>query len=211
MREIWIVGNGPSVTPEVLDTLADKETFGLNLVGVMFPYTKWRPTIGGVFTIYSGAGAWNDYIQAMVDLGIPVYMRSQMTQHFFGANIIPTACFRALVGGEHLADTEFWMVPTSVLVCGSATYPAAQVAVTLGYKMLHFIGMDGYKAWHWGEADPNHWHPDYGLDAGTHLSERGAAWWNVRTELGYIRMLTTMRRLGVQWTWQGRPVSLPPQ
>ena len=43
-KRCFIVCNGPSLTTEDLDKIANEYSFGSNRIYNMFPYTKWRPT-----------------------------------------------------------------------------------------------------------------------------------------------------------------------
>lgn len=43
-QRCFLVGNGPSLTAEDLDMIADEVSFGCNMVYKMFDKTKWRPT-----------------------------------------------------------------------------------------------------------------------------------------------------------------------
>ncbi|GAG01888.1 unnamed protein product, partial [marine sediment metagenome] len=39
----FIIGNGPSTTPEILDLLKTKFTFGMNRIAMLYDRTDWRP------------------------------------------------------------------------------------------------------------------------------------------------------------------------
>lgn len=39
----WIIGNGPSLKDTPLDALIGEDTFAVNNIGKIFPYTEWRP------------------------------------------------------------------------------------------------------------------------------------------------------------------------
>lgn len=43
-QRCFIVGNGPSLTKEDLDLLAEEKSFGFNNIFHIYDYTKWRPT-----------------------------------------------------------------------------------------------------------------------------------------------------------------------
>jgi hypothetical protein len=44
MGPLYIIGNGPSLTPTDLDLLVGKESWAMNRIHLIYPKTKWRPT-----------------------------------------------------------------------------------------------------------------------------------------------------------------------
>lgn len=43
-RRCFIIGNGPSLTPDILNLLNEEITFACNKIYDIFPYVNWRPT-----------------------------------------------------------------------------------------------------------------------------------------------------------------------
>lgn len=43
MSRIFLIGNGKSATPEALNLLVSENCMGVNRIGLIYPYTRWRP------------------------------------------------------------------------------------------------------------------------------------------------------------------------
>jgi len=43
-EKLFIIGNGPSLTYEILDSLKNETTIAMNNIAIAYPHTDWRPT-----------------------------------------------------------------------------------------------------------------------------------------------------------------------
>ena len=44
-NRVWLIGNGPSTTPAILDKLRLETTMAVNRIGLIYPQTAWRPQL----------------------------------------------------------------------------------------------------------------------------------------------------------------------
>lgn len=134
----YIVGNGPSITPALLESL-DAPAFGVNRIWKIFDWTSWRPDY---------------YVRAEV----PAYVEEHVREDLYeigrvGCVMYLQDGFRSLESRNPHPRTHFeyfktceglehdWHLPT---ICGYGTvvHIAMQIAVTLGFDELELIGCD---------------------------------------------------------------------
>lgn len=71
MRKAFIIGNGKSLRITPLDWLQDEDTWAVNKIRLIFPYTNWRPKYYvRTDDIYENADTgWEEDINAALDAG----------------------------------------------------------------------------------------------------------------------------------------------
>jgi len=169
-QRVFIVGNGPSTTPEILDQIKSSgwATFGMNRIGMIFPRTSWRPKfyIGTTSAINDPmhrpdnlAGIRSSEIAFCCD-GYKIYLDEDIDD-----NVIYLYCSQLedWLGKHKEANDDFWSddIAKRLSKYGATAFPAMQVAAYLGLNPIYLIGCDaGYKPPIDG-VDPSHFDPQY--------------------------------------------------
>lgn len=172
MSRIWMIGNGPSLTTEVLERLRGEQTFAMNAISFIYPHTQWRPSFylcasSNVVRLDRQVLFWRS-----VALGVPTYLLSEWRNSvFFDAPHVRWINLDAKRG-------EFrWSHDIDRFVgrCHTSMYIAMQIAVALGFRELYLVGCDmGWGPLLRDDADPNHFDRGYSIGASM-ISEADAA------------------------------------
>ena len=132
-----IIGNGPSLTPALLESL-DGETWAVNRIWKMFGMTTWRPDnwVRGELPDYNEEAVKEDF-RMMRDTGCHLWIQEGFTGHsnlLAGANL---TTFRTCDGTQE----HDWHLPR---VCGYGTVVniAMQLAIINGATELELVGCD---------------------------------------------------------------------
>ena len=180
-----VVGNGPSVTPGLLEAIGCP-SFGLNAVASIYPKTTWRPThyLLGWSQGDGGLSALPLVLES-VALGIPSYIPHHWGERVTGPNVF--------LYGMHKGPE--WATHTTSLFGGhTSVYLAAQMATVLGFRHILFMGLDGLRPRH--GKDLNHLTDNY-YEYDEDLSAKDAALANAGMFAGYIQMVGLMKDRGV--------------
>lgn len=180
----YLIGNGPSLTPERLDGIVGQFSFAVNAIGSMYDKTAWRPT---VYVLANNGYEYGlrkaDYDRSMAG---SVYA-SKSYEGLFSATFLEMREF---------PDTDKWMVEwwsdnpnqwvskygTSLLVC-------AQLAAYWRFDEIVLMGCDGYKGQlHYGGYPE--WADDFDVDK-FEKSRAGAE----------ALMQFHLKRLGIRYTY----------
>ena len=139
-RRCFIVGNGPSLTPEDLNSLAENHeiSFAFNRIYHIFPRTVWRPTyyISQDEKMLSGCIDEVSAVPAKIRF-IPAEMK-----WYHGISIPRCQTFH-LIQRENDGFPDF-SESIADFVCNSKTvvYTAIQFAVYMGIREIYMIGVD---------------------------------------------------------------------
>lgn len=191
-----IVGNGPSATPELLESFGCP-SFGMNFVSKIYPKTTWRPThyVFGNAPFDEPQSGFPSVMES-VNLGIPCYVRDEWVNDIKGDNVRYFKVHRLFDLNGVVQEAAYgW--PTSIdhlPGSGTAVYLAAEIAVLLGFKHLIFLGLDGYKPWQ--GKDPNHLTEDY-FDYKHSFDQLVSAFVNVSSIGGYMKLVAHLKHLGI--------------
>ena len=166
---LFLIGNGPSLTPADLDMLKGEESWASGRIDLIYPKTDWRPT----------RGFWGEWCKGPKDLasiktnlaeGFPYWMRLTAAEHLLEKFVpmdfpaepasfwkfelpIPMhhrVSFYDWCGSEHAGmfqDRNADIVPTEwhlpgICRFGSTFHVMLQVAIREGYKEIICLGLD---------------------------------------------------------------------
>ena len=134
----FIIGNGPSLTVDDLNTLAEKQIdcFAMNRIFKIFPQTKWRPT----YYVNTDWMLIRDVLEEVNN--IPT------EQKFFPAYHLYYQCFRKTIKKRAIInvyynDLSFQLdCSNAVHNGGTVTISAIQLAAHMGYRNIYILGVD---------------------------------------------------------------------
>lgn len=138
-RRCFIIGNGPSLTANDLDILAQHEeiTFAFNRIYYIFKQTSWRPTYYMSQDDKMLANCWQEALKVQAkEKFIPIQMK-----WYFNIPIHGVSFYNQRTEDEiHPSFSE----DISVYIGNGATvvYTAIQFAVYMGIKEIYLIGVD---------------------------------------------------------------------
>lgn len=144
----FVIGNGPSLSPEILDRLTDEYTFAVNRVAMIFDKTDWRPTfyIGITDALYDSRHR-KDILNGIYSAKVAIcWDRYQnMTETDSRHNTIYVPCSHTEDCQNDLARDDWWSDDISERLAkfGVAAFPTMQVAVYFGFTTIYLIGCDG--------------------------------------------------------------------
>jgi len=135
-----IIGNGPSLTPELLESLGEN-TWACNRIWKMFDKTSWRPKnyVRAELPSYNEQDVLND-LHEMGKVGCRLWLH----RGFWGMNEPkkphPDTGFEYFYTCKGIEEHD-WHLP---LICGYGTvvHIAAQLAVQQGADEIEFVGCD---------------------------------------------------------------------
>lgn len=178
----YIIGNGTSLTPEQLDKISDEPSIACNRINLIYPLTRWRPTI---YVRPEALAMDAPYIQANINMGIECHVAEHYQPHIDDAPNVHWIkdCHHHLLPfhSEELPDE--WHFPQPCTFGGSVNY-AMQIAVLKGYDELVLLGCDLlYKT-----RNRSHFSPQYehGGEQPPFYAARNAFFGHVQA-LNYIR------------------------
>ena len=139
-EKCFIIGNGPSLTPEDLDKVSQVCSFATNRIYLMYEKTNWRPTY------YMCQD--RQLIRSLVDY----YSKCEETV-FLGYQALYEYGIEIEKANYYLADNRnvnkiveeigFSDDAGSVIIDGgSVTYSAIQLAVYMGFSEIYLLGVD---------------------------------------------------------------------
>ena len=141
-EKIFLVGSGPSLTYEVMDSLVGQTTMAMNNIGVAFPHTEWRPTYYlNVSRSFRGDEHWQDVGMKAIDSAEHsfIWVRNAIVPMSRGtdASITLLSCSTIPIWpNDKLATISRW---------GTSMFSAFQLAEFMGFGHIFLIGCDlGY-------------------------------------------------------------------
>ena len=134
----FIIGNGPSLTVDDLNTLAEKQIdcFAMNRIYKIFPHTKWRPK----YYVNTDWMLIRDVLEEVNN--IPT------EQKFFPAYHLYYQCFRKTINKRAIIQVYYnelsFQLDCSNAVHngGTVTISAIQLAAHMGYRNIYLLGVD---------------------------------------------------------------------
>lgn len=147
-QECFIVGNGPSLLPEDLDAIKQRNivTFASNKIYKIFNNTDWRPTYVTVSDdqfIYDSQTLHN-IINIKPEM---FFTRSQFAKTL--KNINGNICFlNSDISRQLLKEPQFSLECNKIIYdIATVTYFSLQIAAYMGFKRMYLIGMDNLYAY----------------------------------------------------------------
>lgn len=176
MTRFFVIGNGPSLAETPLDKLIDEKTIGINRINLIYPTTKWRPTIY-LKTDHNPrlAEVYNEENKLNVDVAEKAYLWEDFrdgdpdTPHRrlpVGMGDHPKVTWvkrckhHYYFADNHMKRAQSWHLP-EICTAFSGIGPAIQVAVLEGATEIYLLGCDlGYG----NEIGHDHFSKDYSLN-----------------------------------------------
>lgn len=142
-KRCFVIGNGPSLTPEDLSKLKDEYTFAANRIFYMFGKTDWRPTYYCaqdsvvIDDIISDLPKVAEVCQKMFLISDCYKQASEELKS--NPNVLFFIAKYVSAHKERLFSDE---VEKYVSGGGSVTYAAIQLAAYMGFSEIYLIGVD---------------------------------------------------------------------
>jgi hypothetical protein len=159
--KIFIIGNGTSLKASDLDLIAGLPSIACNRINLIYPQTKWRPSI---YTHPESLAPNLPYIQEHVDMGISCYLGEHFAEPPRGKLTLKDApnihwindhpCHLLSFFDPELPDE--WLLPQLCSFGGSVNL-MMQIAVLNGYDELILLGCD----LEYRDNKPSHFDPRY--------------------------------------------------
>lgn len=144
-QRCFVLGNGPSLTPEDLNMLKNEVTIASNRIYKIFERTNWRPTY---YTMLDESVALSDgVIENVSKLDCIKFVREQ--GFFAYKNIKGDVCFiHSKYSRKYLNEPHFSEDLTDcVYTIATVTYMAIQLARWMGCNEIFLLGMDNKYAY----------------------------------------------------------------
>ena len=165
-QRCFVIGNGPSLSPEILDRLTDEYTFAVNRIAKIFDKTDWRP----VYYVGITDALYDRRHQADILSGIHAaelavcwdrYQDTPSTN--LHGNVFYVPCSRIEDVHSDQAQDSWWSddIAERLDKFGVAVFAALQVAVYFGFTKIYLIGCDGNYAPPSNGKDNSHFDQDY--------------------------------------------------
>ena len=136
-EEIFIVGNGPSLTPDQLNLIKSKYSFGVNRISLMFEKTSWRPNFYTTLDWLTSVDNFQEYNS----LEIPYKF---FPMRFW--NVLDsrdnTYWYESTSSGFRLDDSFGTTFSDPIRGAGTVTTAAIQIAWILGFRKFYLLGCD---------------------------------------------------------------------
>ncbi len=189
MMRCFIVGNGKSLTPADLDLIAGQPSIACNRINLIYPFTKWRPTI---YVHPESLAPDIPFIQENVDMGVKCYLGEHFAEPPKGVHGMKDAdnivwikdCHHHLYNFDSHEVLDEWHLPQLCSFGGSVSI-AMQVAILNGFDELVLLGCDlEYK-----DKKASHFDKDY-----EHGGEQPAFYASRNAFYGHIQAMNWIRR-----------------
>ena len=147
-KHCFVIGNGPSLSPEILDRLSDEYTLAVNNIAKIFDKTNWRPTfyVGVTDALYDNRHRI-DVLRGIHSAELAVcwdrYKSIAETNSCNNAVYVPCSHSEDLSNNQ--ARDDWWSddIAKRLDKFGVAVFSALQVAVYFGFTTIYLIGCDG--------------------------------------------------------------------
>ena len=137
----FIIGNGPSLTVEDLNTLHQKgiDTFAVNRIYQIFPKTDWRPT----YFVSTDAVMLRDKLEEAEKVPAKIKFIPLQNKYYLGIKLKGAKYFFRNDLREKDQPEGFSLDCTEqVNMRGTVTIACMQLAMHLGYKHIYLLGID---------------------------------------------------------------------
>lgn len=146
MMRCWIIGNGKSLKVDQLDRIAGQPAIACNRINLIYPKTKFRPSI---YVHPESLADDMQYIRENVDMGIECYLGEHFAEPPRGVMTLKDApnihwlkeCHHHLLRFDSQDMPDEWHLPQLCSFGGSVNI-AMQVAVQKGFDELVLLGCD---------------------------------------------------------------------
>ena len=141
----FVIGNGPSLSPEILDRLTDEYTFAVNRIAKIFDKTDWRPTFYvGITDAIQDSRHKKDILSGIRSAELAVCW-DRYRKFNSSDNAVYVPCSHSEDYQYDQARDDWWSDDVSERLSkfGVAVFSALQVAVYFGFTTIYLIGCDG--------------------------------------------------------------------
>ena len=144
----FVIGNGPSLSPEILDRLVDEHSFAVNRIAKIFDKTDWRPTyyVGVTDAIFDNRHR-GDILEGISSAQVSICWDGyrKVTKSYTKHKIFYVHCSHIEDYNSDQAQDDWWSddVAERLDKFGVSVFPALQVAVYFGFEIIYLIGCDG--------------------------------------------------------------------
>jgi hypothetical protein len=135
----FVIGNGPSLTAEDLDTLAENhiDSFAVNRIYKIFPQTKWRPT----YYVNTDWVLIRDVLDTVNT--IPAKQKFFPIHHLYEQSFRKEIKNRAIFNLRYSPESIFNIdCSQRVQGVGTVTISSIQLAAHMGYRNIYLLGID---------------------------------------------------------------------
>lgn len=137
----FIIGNGPSLTVEDLNTLHRRgiDTFAVNRIYQIFPKTDWRPT----YYVNTDAVLIRDKLTEVDKIPAKIKFTPLQNKYYLGIKVKgATHFFRNDLREKDQSEGFSLDCTEQVNTRGTVTIVCMQLAMHLGYKHIYLLGID---------------------------------------------------------------------
>ncbi len=139
-KRCFIVGNGPSLTPADLDSIADEDSFAANHIFNIYEKTLWRPTFYVIQDRYTKLDRSLNLIECEYMFLGSYFLRKN--NFIIPSNAYPFFDRRDIGNRKYLSFSDD--IKKYVSVNYTVTYSMMQIAVALGYSEIYLLGIDHF-------------------------------------------------------------------
>ncbi len=141
-KRCFIIGNGPSLTPEDLENLKNEDTFAFNRIFYMFDKTDWRPT----YYMCIDVGVLGMNLPEIQKLELPNIILSSIVKEKVekASNIHYLFDYAKFKINRFAFDKPYISEDLSdhFCFCFTVTFDAIQLAIYMGYSEIYLLGVD---------------------------------------------------------------------
>lgn len=148
-KRCFVVGNGPSLTIDDLESINKEVSFGCNSIYALFPYTKWRPTYyiatDTMMTEVLKKEKKDQEILSQVE-GLFTGLTeadSMLIESLERNKVYFLNCVWGIRNKENVINALLsHEVDEKIYTIGSVLYTALQVALYMGFQEIYLLGVD---------------------------------------------------------------------
>ncbi len=137
-KRCFIVGSGPSLTIQQLETIKNEVSFGANRIYKLFNRTNWRPKYYVIQDAYDPTPKENYKKLRVEHLFVSDYYWRE--NGMLNKKAICFHTFRNIRQKKEIMFSED--IANIIYTASTVTYTMIQIAVYLGFKEIYLIGMD---------------------------------------------------------------------
>jgi hypothetical protein len=180
----FVIGNGISLTAKQLDLIEGMPSIACNRINLIYPHTKWRPT---VYVHPESLAPDLPFIQENVEMGIECYLGEHF--QYIGLPDAPNIkwikdCHHHLINFDNPEVLDEWHLPQLCSFGGSVNV-AMQVAATRGFDDIILLGCD----LQYRDRKASHFNPSY-----EHGGEQPAFYASRNAFYGHVQAMNYLRR-----------------
>ena len=137
----FIIGNGPSLTTDDLQTLFEKgiDTFAVNRIYQIFPQTDWRPT----YYVSTDHVMLRDKLEEADKIPAKIKFIPLQNKYYLGIRVKGAKYFFRNDNRQKDPPDGFSLDCTDqVNMRGTVTIACMQLAIHMGYRHIYLLGID---------------------------------------------------------------------